>query len=53
MFVRIVWGNPKRFGISKPGLRRIAAAPRSSLADLGVKGPDFACMTKGLFERPE
>lgn len=48
MFVRAVWRNRRLVDI-RQGLRE--TEPPTSREALGVSGPDFAKMTRGLFDR--
>ena len=52
MFVRIAWNSPAP-ATHPRSLRRISLLPRRSHDDLGVPAPDFAKMTKGLFDRQD
>jgi hypothetical protein len=50
MFVRAVWRHRRLVDV-RPNPREIGAPPRRNVDILGVSRPDFANMTRGLFDR--
>lgn len=53
MFVRIVWSSKAAQPHPPRAWRSIRNQPRLATDDLGIPAPDFAKMTKGLFDRAE
>ena len=53
MFVRIVWSSKAAQPHPQRAWRSIRNQPRLATDDLGIPAPDFAKMTKGLFDRAE
>jgi len=50
MFVRAVWRQERLVDV-RPNPREVGAPPRRNTDILGVCRPDFAKMTRGLFDR--
>lgn len=50
MFVRAVWRQERLVDV-RPNRREIGAPPRRNTDILGTSHPDFARMTRSLFDR--
>ena len=53
MFIRIAWFASTSVPADPKDLRRLARTPRRDCDDLGIPAPDFAKMTKSLFDRQD